>query len=149
MSIYKDIEDLLSQVRPEPLRLDQLAEMFVKHVVDTQTDGTPICIKKYRECLITSGKAFVKFMKADNRSYLDEVTVGVLWEFRYAVESQFKPRQTIAYMIALKSFLRWCYFSYYLDSDVSEALYIIKDNRRDRHYGQAMDPCGFNLDEIY
>lgn len=148
MSIQKEIEDFLSQIHPEPLKIDRLLELFVKHVLETQQEDIPISIKKYRECLITNTLSFVNYLKSTNCSYLDEVTMSVLWGFRNEVLTQLKPNEKVVYLIALKSFLRWCYFEYYLDPEVTSSLYILKDNR-DRPYIQDMDPCGFGLEEIF
>ena len=146
MDLDRDIDNLLREIKPEPKIIKDLVEEFIWQVMWTEENvNIPIGIDQYRLCLLEKKESLVAFLSKERIGFVDEITIGHLWNYRAFLDKTFKPQEKVTFLIACKKFLKFCHKKGCLDREISDNMQFVKDNAM---YVSGMDPMSFDLFDI-
>lgn len=146
MNIDKDIDEMLKEIKPEPRVIKNMVEEFIWEVMWTEENvNVPIGIDQYRKCLLESKESLVAYLSRERIGFIDELTIGHLWDYRTFLDQTFKRNDAVTFLIACRKFLKYCHDKRLLDREVAENMQFVKDNAL---YVADMDPLSFDLLDI-
>lgn len=148
MELDKDIGEMLQKINPkqEPQIIKKLVEEFIYEIMWSGVNvNVPIPFEKYRFCLLESQESFIAYLSKERVGFIDELTVGHLWDYRYHLDTIMNPYDRTIYVIAVRKFMMFCHQNGCLDKEISDSMQLVKDNKL---YVPDMDPMSSDILDI-